>query len=53
VPRDHWGRWWGGEKGKEKRVKGLDGTRFVQGREREGNDEVSKYCKQSTRTRLG
>lgn len=32
----------GEEKEKEKKAKGLDGTRFVQGREREGNDEVSK-----------
>lgn len=35
----------GERKGKgKKKVKGLDGTRIVQGREREGNDEVSKQA---------
>lgn len=32
-------------------MKGLDGTRIAQGREREGNDEVSKQA--ITRTGLG
>lgn len=36
-------------KGKKRKVKGLDGTRFVQGREREGNDE--SVCERASKQR--